>query len=228
MFNEQLNSNPTTSSANDLVTSVCFLQNGNVLSGDEAGTVKIWDANAGNCLDMLMNDNPHNDYRKTALNCMQLSPVNPNFLSAGFSDGSLACWDLNRTDKIATRHQNIHSSRISAPDRDYIPGICALAYSPRNYKLIATAGHDGKVALIDTLTAPKAEGGSNLSTTISVGGAATALAFSEDAVHTAVGTDTGKILVFDWRSVRSPVCSIDAHGPNPIYSLAFQVKSMER
>ena len=38
----------------------------------------------------------------------------------------------------------------------------------------------------------------NISASISVGESLRALAFSEDAVHTAVGTESGRILIYDW------------------------------
>jgi WD40 repeat protein len=206
----------------EAVNSIVFLPNGDVVCGDQSGTVRIWDGNTGACTDMLLSDNRSNGYQTMAVNCMQLSPVNPTYLSAGFSDGSLSCWDLSKSDRTCRRADNIHSIKGSTP------GIAALTYSPRNYKLVATAGHDGKIALVDTHNMSSnvgSKGNTSISTCIIVGEPLNAIAFSEDAVHTAVGTMSGKIITYDWRNIRSPVCSVDAHGPNPVHSLAFQVQT---
>lgn len=213
----------------DVVNAICFLPSGDLICGDQSGIVRIWESNSGNCADMLMPDTRSNGYQSTSVNCMQLSPANPSHLSAGFSDGSLSCWDLGRADRTCRRLEHLHSSQraeLDSPDR----GISAVAYSPKNYKLIATAGSDGKICLIDTFNMPLSSSngttGNNsksITASITVGEAVRALAFSEDAVHTAVGTSSGKILIYDWRNSRSPVCSVDAHGPSAVNALAFQV-----
>ena len=49
------------------------------------------------------------------------------------------------------------------------------------------------------------------------------LSFHEDAIHTAVSTSLGSVMLFDWRNIRKPVLQWDAHANNMIHSIAFQV-----
>ena len=127
------------------VSSLCFLPNGDVIAGDTSGIVRIWDSKSSECSDILISENIPNKSDITygnavaGVTCVQLSPVNPSYLSAGFSDGSLCTWDLSRNDKAMKKIPNINVGSINA-----------ISYSPKNWKLLSTAGKDGKLSLVDT------------------------------------------------------------------------------
>ena len=97
--------------------------------------------------------------------------------------------------------------------------MSSIAFSPKNVNLLATGGHDGKINLVDI--GSKSTG--NLSASIDTGERLSSITFHEDAVHAAIGTTSGYILLYDWRNVRKPISKIPAHQNGGVNSLRFQV-----
>ena len=50
------------------------------------------------------------------------------------------------------------------------------------------------------------------------------MVFHDDAVHCAVGTQSGHVLLYDWRQVRAPVAKVEADRETAVAALAFQVR----
>jgi len=173
---------------------------GDIVAGDASGAVRIWD--------MKQQYRVLPSSSAGAAMCLQLSCLGPYRVAAGFSDGALNVWDYQTSALL--RSQVVHNNGHA---------LTGLAHSPKNAKLIATVGSDGRVTLIDTASNPATPP----SATIDVGDKLTSISFQDDAIHCAVGTNSGYVLLFDWRNVRKPVAKIDAHMPYPVSAVAFQV-----
>ena len=183
------------------INSLLFFPDGNIIAGDITGSIRIWD---------VKNETSSGEmnYNKISLKCLELSPqiTNSNFkIAAGYDDGSIVVWDASSLKNI--RHQIVHKGIVMD-----------LSYSPKNPRLVATAGFDGRLSLVDTASKTN-----DPSAFIDVGDRLTCVSFHEDAIHCAVGTNSGDILIYDWRNVRKPVCKIEAHNPYPVRALQFQL-----
>jgi hypothetical protein len=195
----------------NLVSALCFISNGNIVTGNKSSSIRIWDSKNYNPISILKKQQGNNDINPV-ITALQSCPINSNYLASSYDDGSLGIWDLETFQLI--HNHNVHTCSISS-----------LSYSPKNSKLVATAGIDGKLSLVDTLS----KGLNNSSSAvIIVGSKLNSVSFNEDAIHSAVATNDGRILVYDWRNVRKPVCSVivDKNSKNPIFNIAFQVSFM--
>ena len=189
------------------ITSTSFLPTGEIISGDLAGAVRIWDSKAFLSSPELLV--PSISAPTVGVTSVGYSIASASFFSAGYTDGSLGVWDA-ATYKLV-RRQQCHTGVLNA-----------LAYSPRNPRLVATAGSDGRVTLIDTGSKNSSSDPSaviELAERVNI----TTIAFHEDAIHTAVGLSNGKVLLYDWRSIKRPVVNISAHDARSVLALAFQV-----
>jgi hypothetical protein len=182
------------------VACVGFAAEGQVLSGDEHGVLKLWDTGRGEAGLDMRRAGSHAGLR-------HLEVGGQGHAACGYADGCLAVWDAG-AGRMLTQFQHLHAS----------PVVC-LAMSPKNSKLVIAAGEDGKVHLIDT----SAPSGAAPSASLDAGERLTAVSFQENAIHSAVGTADGNILIYDWRSLAKPLCKVPAHSPAPVLSLAFQV-----
>lgn len=184
------------------VPSVAFTMDGDLVAGDSLGTIKIWDQKTDLAREMTL---PVSDaFPQTSLMQLDISPSGALRIAAGYADGSLGIWDPLTLQLL--RRQTVHTG-----------ALCSVSYSPKNPRLVATAGSDGRLALIDT----GSKTNSDPSAVCEVGDRLTSASFNEDAIRCAVGTNSGSILVYDWRNVRKPVCKIDAHNPYPVVFLQF-------
>lgn len=185
------------------VGTVGFAAEGQVVSGDEHGVLKVWDINRGDS---------SNDMKRTgrmaALNHLEVSSAGQ--VACGYADGCFTMWDAASL-SIVSQYQDIHSSPIAS-----------LAISPKNPKLVVTSGADGRVNLIDT----SAPANSKPTAHIEAGEQLTSVSFQENAIHSAIGTQGGNIMVYDWRHLAKPLCKIPGHNPKPVLSLAFQVRDL--
>lgn len=205
------------------ITSSLFLPSGDIVSADEAGIIRIWnpktnlssaqmrvlddESAAGGARGLLSPDKSiSNAYAVAAIDH---STMAPNLIAAGYADGSLCVWDAE-TLQLARKPIRCHSGALSD-----------LSYSPKNPRLVATAGRDGRVALIDT----GVRSSGDPSAVVDLGEKLNCVSFNEDAIHCAVAAHNGRLLIYDWRNIRRPVASINGHGVrNPIQSLVFQVR----
>ena len=185
------------------VTTVSFFADGSIAAGDRAGCIRIWDIKATESTFQVMTLG--GGATAVGVTCMQLSYSGPGRIAAGYHDGSLCLWDPVTLTQL--RQQAVHRLRIAS-----------LAFSPKNPRLVATAGIDGRMALVDTGAKT-----ADPSAAIDIGKALTAITFHEDAIHCAVGTTKGTVLVYDWRNVRKPVATIDSTSAVPVRDLSFQV-----
>lgn len=186
------------------ITACCFLPTGDVISGDQCGAVRIWDSKAFLSSPELVMSNT----APAAVTSLSISPASAAHLAAGYSDGYLGVWDT-ATYKLI-RRQQCHRGSLNA-----------VAYSPRNPRLVATGGNDYRVTLLDTASRNTADP----SAAIEIADRAniTCISFHEDAIHTAIGLGNGNLVIYDWRKIKQPVVSITAHEFNPVLALAFQV-----
>lgn len=188
------------------VTALGLSQEGDVVAGDDAGCLRIWDIKLDTHTDMPL-PAAAGATTSPAVTCLQLSYLGPPRVASGYTDGALVLWDYPT--RTLLRRQTVHPTGQ----------LTGLAYSPKNARLVATCGGDGKVTLNDTGSKP----GAAPSASIVVGDHLTCISFHEDAIHCCVGTNAGYALVYDWRNVRKPVAKVDAHLPYPVAAIAFQL-----
>lgn len=183
-----------------LVSTVKFFPDGRLASGDINGALRIW-----NVKDQISTTDLVPTASVSAMTCLEISPNSLTRIACGYEDGGLCIWDP--ATNILQRHQILHSGTMSS-----------VAFSPKNPKLLATGGHDGRINLVDV----GSKNTGDPSASIDVGERISVLSFHEDSIYSAVGSTVGNILLYDWRSVRKPVTRIPAHKPSCITSMSFQ------
>eukprot|EP01041_Mallomonas_annulata_P008879 gene8879-18381_t len=182
------------------VNAVKFFDDGRIASGDSSGALRLWNIKDNtSSIDLL-----HADAR-TSMTALEISQTTPTKVACAYEDGSLCVWDPETQELL--RRQTLHSGHMSS-----------LAFSPKNLSLLATGGYDGKINLVDI----GAKSTGNLSASIDTGEKITAISFHSDAVHAAIGTMSGSILLYDWRNVRKPVSRVPAHLSIGVSALRFQ------
>lgn len=123
------------------VVAVSFFADGTIAASDSGGAIKIWDVKTESSfreidVDQVAADRSAGGADYT-LSCMELSLSGPSRVATGYSDGSLCLWDPATLTQL--RKHNVHRSEISA-----------VAFSPKNPRLIATSSFDGRMTLVDT------------------------------------------------------------------------------
>ena len=181
------------------ITALDFsISNNEVIACDSVGAMRIWNMKTfDSSEEMILVDN------QVGITCMEVSALGPSRVTTGYENGALSLWDLES--KTSIRKMNLHNGALTS-----------LSYSPKNPRLVATVGSDGRLSLVDTSSKSNTP-----SAHIDIGDRLTSTSFYENAIHCAVGTNSGSILLYDWRNVRLPVCKIDAHNPYPVMSLKF-------
>mmetsp|Transcript_24379 Transcript_24379/g.35785 ORF Transcript_24379/g.35785 Transcript_24379/m.35785 type:complete len:654 (+) Transcript_24379:178-2139(+) len=188
----------------DRVNVCLFSPEGWLISGDSRGALRVWDVSKRTSTpDLILPSGS-----TAAVEGIQLSPSTTRQMCAGYSSGSVALWDLESTSVVKVV-EGVHAGPVTG-----------LSYSPRNSRLIASAGKDGYVHLLDlslsTNTAP------TYATSIAVKEAVTAVSFHESSLYTAVGTQSGYVYVYDWRNSSKPVTQMPAHNPHAVFAVSFQ------
>ena len=185
-----------------LISSILFLPDGSrTISGNKAGDINVWDFETNSNITSIGSS----EFTPTAITCLDISLGTQTKLASGYLDGGAAVWDPISSSLL--RRQVVHQGRITS-----------LTFSPKNSRLLATAGFDGRINLVDTASKTT----SDPSASVSVGERLTSISFSTDAIHSAVGTENGRVFMFDWRNLRSPVCVVESHSPMPVVALRFQ------
>lgn len=127
-----------------------------------------------------------------------------NVLVGGSNEGIICVWDVNAN---KTKFQTeAHSGPVTA-----------TIFSPVNSALILSAGLDRLVRVFDT------ESRSRI-TSIPVENNVLSLDFVEDSSYIIMGSQNGKIHVYDSRSLQDPVCSFEAH-ESAVKHIAYQMGS---
>jgi len=176
------------------------------VSGDKGGVVRLWDVKRGR----YQNMKPAAAQTALVSPVMCLDQPAPHLVSSprvgsGDGAGALAIWDL--ATGAQTSSNVVHSG-----------GVASLAFSPKNGRLVATCGPDGRLCLIDV----GVHTGEPSASTELLDGALTRVSFHENAIQCAVGTASGWLHLYDWRNTRQPLCSIRAHPDRAVSALAFQ------
>ena len=135
------------------VNAIAIAPEGDIVAGDSTGMLRIWDIKKGtSSKDLCVQTSSDQDPTKktnsnVAVNCVQVSQFGAMRIASGYADGYLALWDYSTLQLL--RSQRVHNGDVNA-----------LAFSPKNSRLVATTGMDGRVALVDTgsrtLSAPSA------------------------------------------------------------------------
>lgn len=183
-----------------LLSAVKFFPDGRLATGDASGALRIW--NVKECVstpDLVPTTSV------SSMTCLEISLTSPTRIACGYEDGGLCIWDP--TSNMIQRQQILHAGVMTS-----------VAFSPKNPKLVATGGHDGRINLVDV----GSKNTGDPSASIDVGERISAISFHEDSIYAAVGSTVGNILLYDWRSVRKPVTRIPAHKPSCITSMSFQ------
>jgi WD40 repeat protein len=190
------------------ITATRFLPTGEIIAGDKTGAVRIWDSKAFISSPELKLPSVSGSIG-VGVTSLEVSHASAAYLATGYTDGSLGIWDA-ATYRLL-RKQHCHAGLLNA-----------VSYSPKNPRLVATGGSDGKVTLIDT--GSKSSAGPSAVIEMLGRVPVTSVSFHEDAVHTALGLQNGNVLVYDWRSIKHPVVEVAAHGPSSVMGLSFQVR----
>lgn len=185
------------------LSSVLFVQDGGkIVCGNADGQIYMWDFDG----ESVVSEFAAVESKLDSVTTMAMSQGLQMKLASGHMDGSTSIWDLGTASHL--RKQSVHTGQLTD-----------LSFSPKNSRLLATAGLDGRINLVDTASKSSADP----SASVNVGERLTCISFSPDGIHSAVGTETGHIFMFDWRNLRSPVSVSDAYTPAPVKALSFQV-----
>ena len=183
-----------------------FLPDGSkVISGNRDGKISVWAFDQSADMDDSSSEISSSQFLPTPITSIDVSLGTQTKLASGYLEGATAVWDVATGSLL--RRQGIHEGRLTG-----------LTFSPKNSRLLATCGYDGRINLVDTAS----KSTSDPSASVSVGHRLTSVSFCNDAIHTAVGTENGHIFMYDWRNLRTPVTSVEAHTPSPVLSLKFQ------
>ncbi|KAF7286802.1 hypothetical protein GWI33_004207 [Rhynchophorus ferrugineus] len=144
--------------------------------------------------------------KSNSLTSVQAHIQRRNFLVGGSNEGIVAVWDTN-VNKV-----KFHSEAHNAP-------VTATIFSPINVALVISAGLDRQVCVFDVDDRQRIA-------CIPVENNVTSLDFSEDATYIAMGSQNGKIHLYDSRNLQNPVHSFKAH-ETAIKHLAFQSPSSD-
>ncbi|XP_050304321.1 uncharacterized protein LOC126741899 [Anthonomus grandis grandis] len=114
-----------------------------------------------------------------------------NFIMAGSNDGIVCVWDVN-VNKVKFK-ADAHTGPVSS-----------VLFHPQNVMLVVSAGSDRSVRIFDIESHTRVN-------KIAVENNVLSIDFLDNSLYLVMGTQNGKILIYDTRSLREPVNSLDAH-----------------
>ncbi|XP_030764762.1 protein NEDD1-like [Sitophilus oryzae] len=144
--------------------------------------------------------------KSNSLTSVQAHSQRRNFFVGGSNEGIVAVWDTN-VNKV-----KFYNDAHKAP-------VTSTIFSPINAALVISAGLDRQVCVFDVDDRQRIA-------CIPVENNVTSLDFTEDATHIAMGSQNGKMHVYDSRNLQTPVYSFEAH-ESAIRHLAFQNSSSD-
>jgi WD40 repeat protein len=144
--------------------------------------------------------------RTQTYTCLGLSSGRP-LLAAGGTAGLVAVWD-HKAQRLLHQHSTRHTN-----------GVTATKFTPLEPSLLWTAGNDGMVFLSDlrednAFHAPR----SRVALTTPI----TAFDVREEGSLLAAGTADGIVVVYDPRSMKSPLQTLHCSGSNAVTSVHWQ------
>ncbi|KAF8937804.1 Protein nedd1 [Dissophora ornata] len=139
---------------------------------------------------------------------LEYSTFNKSILGGVGNDGILRLWDTGSNGSPAIYHSFTPTHEVP---------ISGMAFSPFNRYLICTAGLDKRYALYDV---EKRNVVKNTVTDYAL----TSVAFKNDGISMAFGTDQGKVLLYDLRSTSRPISIVDTRVNAPVTAVHFQGK----
>ncbi|KAG0339357.1 hypothetical protein BG004_006845 [Podila humilis] len=171
--------------------------------GNNAGELDVLNRSDGTTAKL---DNPVSQI----ISRLEHSPHKKSILASAGNDGILRLWDSTSTGSTSVLHS--YATTHSVP-------ISGMEFSPYNKYLICTTGADRRYALYDSSQKLVVK------TTLAQY-PLTSVAFKNDGVSMAFGTDQGSILVYDLRSSNQPVSTVDTKTNAPVSAINFQGKSV--
>ncbi|KAI7821908.1 hypothetical protein BC939DRAFT_454881 [Gamsiella multidivaricata] len=139
---------------------------------------------------------------------LEYSVFSRSILGGIGNDGVLRLWDTGSNGSTTMYHSFTMTHEVP---------ISGMAFSPFNRYLICTAGLDKRYALYDV------EKKNVVKNTLTEYGL-TSVAFKNDGISMAFGTDQGKVLLYDLRSTSRPISIVDTRVDAPITAVHFQGK----
>ena len=215
---------------NGIVNSIAFFLDSFIIGGDDTGDLRIWNlkakTDAGVCVFSSLSRYPELD---SPVSCVAVQSMRPNHVYCGRSDGTVQVFDQALLTLV--RSMTIYPAS----------GVTDLSLSPRNPKLLtAISAQERRISLIDVqaATPAPAAGTSHAPTAVhpavsSVllppgGGEPTCVCCHENGFHIAVGTSAGRVLLYDWRDSKAPVCDHQVGTGTPVYGMAFAMTPQVR
>ena len=189
-----------------VISSSLFVPDGSkLIAGNRDGQIYAWSFDEKTDVADNVTEISSSQFLPTPITSLDVSLGTQTKLAAGYIEGATTVWDIATGNLL--RRQGIHEGRLTG-----------LSFSPKNSRLLTTCGYDGRISLVDTAS----KSTSDPSASVSVGQRLTSISFCNDAIHSAVGTENGHIIIYDWRNLRAPVTSVEAHTPFPVLAMKFQ------
>ncbi|EFA06093.1 hypothetical protein TcasGA2_TC008935 [Tribolium castaneum] len=139
--------------------------------------------------------------RSQSISALRTNPIKRNYVVAGSNEGVVAVWDI---------HGNKNKFFIGS----HKAPVTAVAFSPVNSDFVVSTGLDRQFCFYD-IGANKCIGN------IFVENSMTAVDFSPDGKYVVLGSQQGKIYVYDVKNMQQPVCSFFGHN-GAVEHLAFR------
>ncbi|XP_044263996.1 protein NEDD1-like [Tribolium madens] len=139
--------------------------------------------------------------RSQSISALRTNPIKRNYVVAGSNEGVVAVWDI---------HGNKNKFFIGS----HKAPVTAVAFSPVNSDLVVSTGFDRQFCFYD-IGANKCIGN------IFVENSMTAVDFSPDGKFVVMGSQKGKIYVYDMKNLQQPVYSFFGHN-NAVEHLSFR------
>ncbi|KZS17271.1 Grip71 [Daphnia magna] len=180
-------------------SAVCRIQSNNsvIACGHHGGVIQVYGIKTGQAMGQYSIKN------SAGLRDLKISSVKNSLMAAAFNSGTVAAWNTvssKGNNSLVVEFTGAHQSPASA-----------VALSPVTDILMVSGGLDKNVILYDW---PKKK----ILKKIEIDSPVTAIEFFPDGTSLVVGTNRGKVLVYDLRSISTPVQSMVAH-TSPITKL---------